>query len=123
MSFIARTLAVAAATAVAAWIVPGITLTGSGAGGKALTLILVALIIGLINAVVKPVVEFLTGCLVVVSLGLFLLVINAFMLLLSSWVAQHLALGFHVRGFWAAFFGSIVISAVSGLITWLFVRD
>ncbi|GAB79440.1 putative membrane protein [Austwickia chelonae] len=123
MSFIARTLAVAAATAVAAWIVPGITLTGSGAGGKALTLILVALIIGVVNAVVKPVVQFLTGCLVVISLGLFLLVINALMLLLSSWVAQHLALGFHVRGFWAAFFGSIVISVVSGLITWLFVRD
>ncbi|WP_203567686.1 phage holin family protein [Aestuariimicrobium ganziense] len=113
---IVRLLATAAATALAAWLVPGITLTGDHLTDKGLTLAAVALLIGLVNAVVKPVVKVLTGCLVLLTLGLFLLVINAAMLLLVSWLAGPQGLGFTVDGFWPALWGSLVISLVSGVL-------
>ncbi|WP_153502584.1 phage holin family protein [Cumulibacter manganitolerans] len=113
---IARLVATALATALAAWLIPGITLTGSSDTDKIFTLIGVAIIIGLVNVFVKPVVTLVSGCLVLLTLGLFLLVINALMLLLSSWIAGKLSLGFHVDGFLAALLGSIVISVVSGVL-------
>ena len=60
--------------------------------------------------------QFLSGCLIVLTFGLFLLVVNAAMLLLSSWLAGQLGIGFHVDGWWPALLGSIVISIVSGAI-------
>jgi len=116
MQIVARIVATALATALAVWLIPGITLTGSTTQGKILTLVVVAAIIGIINAVVRPFVTVVLGCFVLVTLGLFLLVINALMLLLSSWVAGKLGLAFHVDGFWPAFWGSIIISIVSGAI-------
>lgn len=116
MRIVARIVATALATALAAWLISGIALTGGSDQRKVLTLIGVAVIIGIVNAVVRPVVTVLSGCIVVLTLGLFLLVINALMLLLSSWVAGKLGLGFHVDGFWPALWGSIIISIVSGAI-------
>lgn len=115
MHILVRIFTTALAVALAVWLVPGIDLVGKDNTAKVLTLIAVAVIIGVINAVVKPVTTILTGCLVLLTLGLFLLVINALMLWLASWTAGKLDLGFHVAGFWPAFWGAIVVSIVSGL--------
>ncbi|MCA0436110.1 MAG: phage holin family protein [Austwickia sp.] len=117
MGIIIRTIAVALATALAAWLLPGIEVTGGDTTRVALTLVGVAVIIGLVNALVKPVVAALSGCLVILTFGLFLLVINALMLQLSAWLAAQVGLGFRVDGFWTALLGSIVISVVSGMIS------
>lgn len=98
-------------------------MTGDTTTNKALTLLAVAVIIGLVNIFVKPVVTVVSGCLVLLTLGLFLFIINALMLMLVSWIAGQLKLGFHVDDFWAALFGSIVISVVSGALYAVFHRD
>ncbi|GAA1635782.1 phage holin family protein [Nonomuraea maheshkhaliensis] len=86
-------------------------------------LLLVALIFGLINAIVKPIVKALGCAIIVLTLGLFLLVINAAMLLLTSWIAGELDIPFHVDNFYpAAFWGAIIISVVSWLLG-LFIPD
>ncbi|MGO1489099.1 MAG: phage holin family protein [Arachnia sp.] len=120
MKLLIRLVISALATALAVWLVPGITLTASGTGEKALTLLVVAIIFGLVNAVVRPLVTFAGFCLVVLTLGLFLFVINALMLMLTGWLATNLGFGFEVDGFWWAMLGSIIISiatsAISGLL-------
>lgn len=86
------------------------------------TLVVVALIFGIVNALVRPLLTALTCPLIVLTLGLFTFVINAVMLLLTGLIAQQLKLGFTVDGFLPALFGSIVISIVSFILT-LVVRD
>ncbi len=83
-NFVVKTIANAAALAVAIWLLKDITLTGENTGRKALTLVLVALIFGVVNFVVKPVVKLLSFPLFILTLGLITLVINALMLLLTS---------------------------------------
>ncbi|MFD9790840.1 phage holin family protein [Streptomyces sp. NPDC059070] len=112
-NFVVKTLANAAALAVAIWLVQDITLTGDSTGKKALTLILVALVFGVVNFVVKPVVKLLSFPLFILTLGLITFVINALMLLLTSWLAGKLSLDFHVEGFWTALLGGLIISIVS----------
>ncbi|MFC9650178.1 MULTISPECIES: phage holin family protein [unclassified Streptomyces] len=112
-NFLVKTIANAGALAVAIWLIQSITLTGDSTGKKALTLVLVALLFGLINFIVKPVVQLLTLPLFILTLGLITLVINALMLLLTSWLADTLDLGFHVEGFWTAVLGGLIISIVS----------
>ncbi|MFE4262993.1 phage holin family protein [Streptomyces sp. NPDC056883] len=114
-NFVVKTLANAAALAVAIWLVPGITLDeGSGTGRRALSLVLVALIFGLVNFAVKPVVRLLSLPLFVLTLGLFTIVVNAAMLLLTSWLAKQFDLSFHVDDFfWSAIVGALIISIVS----------
>ena len=113
MRFLLRLLANMGALAVATWIFSGISLTAPTTGGKILTLLIVALIFGIVNAIVKPIFTLFTACVVVLTLGLFLVVINALMLLLTSWLSDQFNLGWSVDGFWTALFGSIVISIVS----------
>ncbi|WP_405979728.1 phage holin family protein [Streptomyces sp. NBC_00158] len=113
-NFVVKTLANAAALAVAVWLVSGITLDdGSSTGRRALTLILVALVFGLVNLIVKPVVKLLSVPLFILTLGLFTLVVNALMLMLTSWLAGKFDLSFHVDGFWTAVLGGLIISIVS----------
>ncbi|WP_455352992.1 phage holin family protein [Streptomyces sp. SYSU K217416] len=112
-NFVVKTIANAAALAVAIWLLQDITLTGDSTGRKALTLVLVALLFGLVNFIVKPVVKLLTLPLFVLTLGLITLVVNALMLLLTSWLADELDLSFHVEGFWTAVLGGLIISIVS----------
>ncbi|MBC3981959.1 phage holin family protein [Streptomyces buecherae] len=112
-NFVVKTLANAAALWVAIWLLEDITLTGENTGRKTVTLILVALLFGLVNFVVKPVVKFLSFPLFLVTLGLFTLVVNALMLMLTSWLADTMDLSFHVEGFGAAFVGALIISIVS----------
>ena len=112
-NFVVKTIANAGALAVAVWVLDKITLTGSSTGKKIGTLIVVALLFGLVNFLVKPIVKVLTFPLFILTLGLITLVVNALMLLLTSWLAGKLNLSFHVEGFWTAVLGGLIISIVS----------
>jgi putative membrane protein len=122
MRALIRLVASAAALAVATWIVPGIQLTTGSLLSKVLTLIAVALIFGVVNTVIKPVIK-AVGCIFyVLTLGLVALVVNGLLLWLTSWVAGKLSLPFHITGFWAAFFGAIIVGVVGWLLSVL-IRD
>lgn len=112
-NLLVKTIANAGALAVAVWLLDKITLTGGSTGEKAGTLIVVALVFGLVNLLVKPVVKVLTFPLFILTLGLITLIVNALMLLLTSWVCGRLHLSFHVEGFWTAVLGGLIISIVS----------
>lgn len=112
-NFVVKTIANAGALAVAVWLLDKITLAGSSTGKKIGTLIVVALLFGLVNFMVKPIVKLLTFPLFILTLGLITLVVNALMLLLTSWLAGKLHLSFHVEGFWTAVVGALIISIVS----------
>ncbi|MET9441435.1 phage holin family protein [Streptomyces sp. NPDC006610] len=113
MNFLVKTLANAGALAVAVWLLDRITLTGDGTAKKAGTLLVVALLFGVVNFLVKPVVKLLSLPLLILTLGLFTLVVNALMLLLTSWLADEFSLSFHVEGFWTAVLGGLIVSVVS----------
>jgi uncharacterized protein SCO3922 len=116
MKTLLRLVAGAVATAVAVWLIPGIRVVAESDQQYVLILLGVAAIMGVVNAIVKPFTQALSFCLVVVTFGLFLLVINAAMLALTAWVAQKLGIGFFIDGFWPALWGSIVISLVNSLL-------
>jgi putative membrane protein len=110
MRLILRWLIIAAAVAVAAWIVPGIEVVGDTGW---LAVLLFAAVLGFVNAVIRPVLKFLScGC-IALTLGLFIFVVNAVSFLIAGWIAQWLGIGFYVSNFWAALFGSIIVSIVS----------
>ncbi|NUO56282.1 MAG: phage holin family protein, partial [Hamadaea sp.] len=112
MRFIIRTVAAAAALWVAMQFIDGIRVTAPENSAKYWgVLLLVALIFGIVNAIVKPIVKALGCAVIVLTLGLFLLVINAAMLLLTSWIAGQFDIPFHVDDFYpSAFWGAIIIS-------------
>jgi putative membrane protein len=116
MKFIVRLVANALALALTAWILPGISVTASTTTNKVVTIVVVAAVFGLVNAIVKPIAEFVGCLLIVLTLGLMLLVINALMLLLTSWICGKLGVGFHVDGFWTALVGSVILSIVSSVL-------
>lgn len=104
----------ALAILVATWLLDGITLTGSSTGNKALTLILVALIFGVVNGVVGSILKVLAFPFILLSLGLLVFVINAAMLMLTSKIADSLDIPFHVdQFFWTAVIGALITSVVS----------
>ena len=109
--FVLRWAVTAGAVAVAAWVVPGIWVSEPH---RVWAIIAVALVLGLVNAFIRPVIyAFSCGCLVA-TLGLFTIVINGLLLWLTSWVTvRWIGLGFHVSGFWSALTGAIIISVVS----------
>ena len=116
MRLIIRVLVTAASMLVATLLLPGIEITAGSTASKVLTLIAVALIFGVINAVLKPIVK-VVGCVFyILTLGLIGLVVNALLLLLTSWVADKLNLPFHITGFWPAFWGAIIIGVVGWLL-------
>jgi putative membrane protein len=112
MPFVIRLLVNAAALWVATRIVPGVTYDGG-----VLPFLGVALVFGIINATLRPLTKILTFPLILVTLGLFALVVNGFMLWLTSSLSRSLGLGFHVSGFWSAFFGALVVSIVSAVLS------
>ncbi|HYP44953.1 MAG TPA: phage holin family protein [Propionibacteriaceae bacterium] len=122
MRLLVRLIANAAALAVATWLLTGITLTAPSTANKLAALVVVALIFGVLNAVVKPVFKLVTAPLVLLTLGLFLLVINACIMLLTSWLATKVDLGWHVDGFGTAVLGALIVSVVSFLLN-AFLRD
>jgi len=99
-------------------ILPGIHLTGGNATADFLALAAAALILGVLNAVVRPVLIFLTLPLTIVTLGLFILVLNALLL----WLTSALVPAFHIDGFWWALLATIVLSIISAVLN-AFVRD
>ena len=105
LGIILRTLITGLGIWLAAYLVPGVTATSTTA------LIWAAIALGLINAFVRPVLVLLTLPFTILTLGLFLLILNAGMLSLAGWFVD----GFDVVGFWSAVFGAIVVSLVSGL--------
>ena len=107
----------AAALWVAVQIVPGLDFSG-----EIWKLLVVAVIFGLINAFIKPILVIFSLPITVMTLGLFLLVINALLLMLTGWISGQLDLGFTVADFWAAFLGSIVISLAGMVLSFVVSR-
>lgn len=114
-SFIVRLLANAVALAVTINFVPGINFNG-GIG----SLLGLAFIFGIVNAIIKPVFSFLTCGFYIVTLGLFTFIANAFMLYLTSAIASAFGLVFSIENLWSAIVGALVISIVSFILSMLF---
>ncbi|GAA3124389.1 phage holin family protein [Planomonospora alba] len=123
MKLIIKVLIVAASLWVATQLVAGISVSGGTTVETVGTLIAVALIFGLVNAVLKPIIKTVGCAFYVLTLGLFALVVNAGLLLLTSWIADRVDLPFHVDGFWAAFWGAIIVGVVSWLLDLVLGRD
>lgn len=114
MRFIIRTIITAVALWAAVALIPGIEYQGAWWG-----LLLVALVFGLINALVRPVLVLLSCPLIVLTLGLFIFILNAFLLWLTGQVSGALGIAFQVRGFWAAVVGGIIVGLVSTVLNLL----
>jgi len=119
--FLSWLVTTAVAVAAATLLIDGIYFEGPVHGQeeikhKLVSLLLVALILGVVTSFVKPVLTFFSIPFIIVTLGLFLLVINAGLLKLTSWVADKLDIGFHVEGFWPAVGGAIVITVVTWIV-------
>jgi putative membrane protein len=114
---IIKILVVAAALWASTRLVHGITVNASDTTKEILTLLAVALIFGLVNAVIKPIIKTVGCAFYILTLGLIALVVNALLLLLTSWIAEQLKLPFHVQGFVAAFWGAIIVGVVSWVLT------
>ena len=112
MRFLLRLVINAAALWVAVKIVPGITYSGEW-----LPFFGVALVFGLVNAFIRPLVKLFTLPILFLTLGLFALVLNGMMLMLTSWLSNKLAMNFQVTGCWTAILGALVISIVSALLS------
>jgi putative membrane protein len=119
MKLIIRWAISALAIFVAAWLVPGIYVDGDGWVVYAA----MAFILGLVNAIVRPFLKLLTCPLILLTLGLFTLVVNALTFWLASSVANWVGVDFYVRGFWAAFFGALIVSVVTVVLSSFFKDD
>jgi len=115
MRFLLRVLVSAAALGVATWAVAGIELEAASGWSRVGTLLAAALIFGVINATLKPLIKIVGCAFYVLTFGLIALVVNGLLLWLTSYIAGKLSLPFHVTGFWPAFWGAIIV----GLVSWL----
>ncbi|MGE3956005.1 MAG: phage holin family protein [Vicinamibacterales bacterium] len=113
MSFLLRLTINALGLWVATQVVPGVTYTG-GLG----PFLVVALIFGVINATLRPLMKLMTCPLILLTLGLFALIVNGAMFWLTGRIASGFGLGFQVDGFQAAFLGALVVSVISALLSW-----
>jgi putative membrane protein len=114
--FVVRILAGAVALAAAAWLIDGISVGPGTTSERLLTLLAVAVIFGLVNAIVRPIARLISLPLLLLTLGLFTFVVNALMLLLTAWIGSWFDLTFEVDGFWSAILGALVISVVTFVI-------
>ena len=120
MKFLISWIIILSSLVVAVLIVPGIYIEGTNAW---IAFGAMALILGLVNVFIKPILNFLScGC-IALTLGLFMLVINAFVLWFSAYLANLLGIGFVVDGFLPAFLGGLIVSVVSFLLSMLFLND
>ena len=120
INFALQTVINAVALWVAAWAIPGITF-GEGSTSRVITtVVVVALIFGIVNAFIKPVLKLVTLPLIILTLGLFVLVVNALMLQLTSWLAGKFDLAFIVQHFfWDAVFGALIVTLVSMVLSFI----
>ena len=117
LKILLRVLVAAAALGVAAWLVPGIVLTGHDTAAKVLTLLVVAVIFGVVNAVLKPVIKSVGCAFYLLTLGLVAIVVNGLLLWLTSYIVYNkLHEPFHVTGFVAAIEGALIVGVVSWLL-------
>lgn len=122
MGILIRVIVNAIALWITALVVPGIDVGGSNAGHAALTIVVVAVIFGLVNAVLKPIIK-VVGCVFyILTLGLISFVVNALLFLLTDWISHQFDLPFTIDGFWPAFWGAIVMAVVSWVLS-LFVPE
>lgn len=114
MKLLIRWLATCIALLIAAWIVPGIRVERESFTVFAM----MAIILGLVNAIIRPLLKMLSCTLIILTLGLFTLVINGVTLMLASWIARHwFNVGFYVDGFIPAFLGALIVSVVTVVLT------
>jgi putative membrane protein len=116
MKLLMRLIVNAIALSVAAWLLAGIKISGTSTTRKVVTLLVVAAIFGLVNALVKPLATILSLPFIILTLGLLIFVINALMLLLTSWISDGLDVPFEVDGFGTALLGALIITVVSWLV-------
>ena len=116
MRFLFRVLAAALALWIATRVVAGVTVGGETDAERWLTLLGAAAVVGVVNAVLKPIVKVLAFPLYVVTLGLITFVVNALLLLVAAWLSESLGLAFDVDGFGSAFWAALIISVVSFLV-------
>ncbi len=120
MKLILRWLIVAVSLYVAVLVVPGITVEGDAW----VTFSVMALILGLVNAIIRPILKFLSCGFILITLGLFVLVINAATFMIASEIAQDwFNVGFYVNGFGAALLGSLIVSVVSVILSNILIED
>jgi putative membrane protein len=120
VSFAIKVLVNAVALWVAAWLIPGISFGGGQFGSTFATVLLVALLFGVLNAILKPIVKFFSFPLIVLTLGLFTFVVNAFMLQVTEWISDPLGLNFTIDHFWwDAILGALVITIVAMILNWV----
>jgi putative membrane protein len=120
MKLILRWFIIAVSLYVAALIVPGIIVEGDAW----LTFSVMALVLGLVNAIIRPILKFLSCGFIIITLGLFVFVINAATLMLASTIAQNwFGVGFYVEGFLPALLGSIIVSIVSVLLSQILIDE
>lgn len=117
MKLILRVVINALALGAATFLVPGIQVKGIT------SLLLTALVFGILNALVRPLLKLLSCPFIILTLGLFTLVLNAGMLLLTARLGRAFGIDFHVAGFWPAFWGAIVVSVVSVVLSWILIDD
>ena len=122
VSLIIRVIANALALWVAVLLVDGIDVSTQDTTSQVITFLVVGAIFGVVNAVIKPIVK-TVGCLFyALTLGLIGLVVNALLFLLTEWIAGLFDVPFHVNGFWPAFWGAIVVTIVSWVVS-MFLPD
>jgi putative membrane protein len=118
-SFLTRVIINALAIAATTWLLPGITIGGN----RLLTVLLVAVVFGIVNAIIKPIFSFVTCGLYVVTLGLFTFIANALMLWITQYVAGWFGLQFSIDTFWTAIVAAIIISIISFVLSLIFGRN
>ena len=121
-NFLIRTAVNAVALWVAAWLIDGIVLAEDGTtfASNFATIVLVALIFGVVNAIVKPIAKVLAFPVIVLTLGLFTFVVNAFLLQLTEWISDPLGLSFVIEEFWwDAVLGALIVTIVSMILSWI----
>jgi putative membrane protein len=117
MKIVLRILINAAALWLAASFVPGIRAGGIG------SVLALALVFGVVNALVRPFLKLVSCPIILLTLGLFTLVVNALMLMLAAWVGRGLGIDFTVNGFVPAFLGALIVSVVSTLLSWVLISE
>ena len=120
MKLLLRWVVIAVSLFVAAWIVPGITVEGDAW----IVFSVMAVILSLVNAIIRPILKFLSCGFIIITLGLFVLVINAGTFMLASEIAQSwFNVGFYVDGFFPALLGSIIVSFVSVILSQILIDE
>jgi len=124
MGFVVRVLINGVAIWLATLILPGLTIVGADTTAQSIGIILlVALVFGLVNAIVKPVVAILSIPLYILTLGLFTLIVNALMLTLTEWITEQTSWGLRIDDFGTAILGALIISIVSFVLSAMTSKD